>query len=814
LGAFWPSGRLGVFPAVIFALLAVLSFSLFSGAPAEAQEALGGTPPPDWAAAAFEAAEAQGPVNVDRVRIHLTDAEPRIEAEADQMLIDEASGSLLLIGNVRLTRADEVITGDRAYWHEPTRAAEISGNVSLTTSDFTATAKRAAVNMDLRLAKIYDGQAFFPARHYYVEGEVLERQGPNSLYISEAVFTTCDGDDPSWSIRATNFLVNSDGVATASGVTFDTSFMPLMYLPYFAVPIKNDRQTGFLIPSLGSSSRDGFYAATPFFWALGEDYDLTFVPYYRSRRGLAMTIEGRYNFSSGSGIWIATYLRDQQDNYFEYQNPAGGGRNQRDLYWLRAQNTWQWNDWDINLDLDLVSDPLLLYSFRDDLDGFIYSQELFARHFGRSVNEELDPNRLSTLFAQKAGPDTYYRASLSYTDNLYHEDNIDTLQNLHRLQFDLVSRPLKIGLLGEEDGNYPRLSLSAQYDYFTRHFDQMSQTTETGHRLRLAPSIFYDRSLGSALSLKVDAGAEFTAYMPSGLRPGMNERESHSGFIGVVTGNLDAELSTSLQRVYDFGPGEAVKTLHQITPFVKLEVVEAPAQEDLPYFDIFDRRLNRQTLRYGFRNTLTTKVPVRDPNGNVISHEYRQLLKFGIYSSYELASNLEWAERDWARYYTTGYFDRGVGPLEFEIETNIQEGLTARMISSLDGRTGQFTRHEISMSLASSRGDSLTMFYDYDKPSIKQGPVNVNESISQIRGDAVINLSRGWSTAFSTRYDFLRENQLETNVALRYSAQCYGVSLVYSDNNSDRRVGLVFDLLGLGSFGTPTTSISSGPAQN
>jgi hypothetical protein len=504
-------------------------------------------------------------------------------------------------------------------------------------------------------------------------------------------------------------------------------------------------------------------------------------------------------------------MKDSQDNVYDYQSPGGGSRNSKDLYWIRAQNTWRAGDWDLNLDLDLVSDPLLLYAFRNDLDGFNYSQRTFARYFGRSVNEELDPTRLSTLFAQRTGPDTYYRGSLIYADNLYMRGNVDTLQNLPRLQFNLVSRPLRLGSRSSWSPNAPRLSLEAQYDFFTRKSDPLSLVTEEGHRFYLAPSLFYNRPLGGILNFKVDAGAELSAYMASGLRPSAAGREPHSGFNKEIAGNIDIEVSTAFQRVFDFGPGDAVATLHQLTPVARLEVVQAPSQEKLPFFDALDRRLNRRTFRYGLRNTFTTKVPITDPEGNLVGHDYRQLLKVGIYSSYEFASNLEYAEREWARYYTTGYFDRGVGPLELEIDTNLSEGLSARLISSLDGRTGHFTRHEITMNLANARGDSLSMIYDYDNPTIKRGPVQENNNISQLRGDATLNFSSGWSTSLSTRYDFLRGDRLETYVSLKYSAQCYGVSIIYSDTYSDRRMGLVIDLLGLGSFGTPTTSLSSSP---
>ncbi|MDR2443987.1 MAG: LPS assembly protein LptD [Deltaproteobacteria bacterium] len=740
--------------------------------------------------------------------MQLTDATPPVEVEADRVLHDRETGQLLFIGNVILTRADEIITGDRALWHEPTRSAEISGSVTLKTADFSATASRAAVNMDLKLAKIYDGHAFFPARHYYVEGDVIERQGPETLYINEASFTTCDGTKPSWSLKATNFLVNRDGVATASGVRFDNKYFPMFYLPYFMVPVQRERQTGFLIPNGGNSSRDGFFMAAPFFLELAEDYDLTFLPFYRSERGLAMTIEGRYNLASGQGIWLATYLRDAKSNVYYYQNPGRPKRDSRELYWLRAQNTWNAWDWDFNLDLDIVSDPLLLYAFRNDADGFNYSQSLMTRYFGRTLNEELDPTRLSTFFAQRALSDMYFRGSLSYTDNLYRRNNIDTLQNIPSLQFNLISRPLGFGPQMPSSPHGPRFSLDAQYDFFTRKSNNLSTVTETGQRLSLTPSLYYNHDIAKLMKLEVDAGLQFSSYLPTGLRPAAKGYERHRDFESSISADFKAQLSTSLQRVYDVGLGNAVATLHQVTPVLSLEIVEAPNQETLPYWDMLDRRLNRRTLRYGIENNFISKTPVLNAKGEVIANNYRQLIKIGVYSSYEFASNLELAERDWARYYTTGYFDRGVGPVDFELSTNLLPNVSARLLSSLDGRTGNFTSHEISMRLADNRGDSLSMIYDYDKPTIRQGPTQVN-NLSQIRGDASFNLTNGWTASFSTRYDFNKNQELETYVTLKYSSQCYGVSVIYYDTYDDQRVGLVIDLLGLGSFGTPATSLSS-----
>jgi lipopolysaccharide assembly outer membrane protein LptD (OstA) len=98
--------------------------------------------------------------------------------------------------------------------------------------------------------------------------------------------------------------------------------------------------------------------------------------------------------------------------------------------------------------------------------------------------------------------------------------------------------------------------------------------------------------------------------------------------------------------------------------------------------------------------------------------------------------------------------------------------------------------------------------YDYDNSTIGSGPSQAN-NVSQIRGDANLNFAGGWSASVSTRYDFQRKRELESYFTLNYDSQCYGVSVFFSSTYDDQKVGLVFNLLGLGSFGTPTTSLSS-----
>jgi lipopolysaccharide assembly outer membrane protein LptD (OstA) len=168
---------------------------------------------------------------------------------------------------------------------------------------------------------------------------------------------------------------------------------------------------------------------------------------------------------------------------------------------------------------------------------------------------------------------------------------------------------------------------------------------------------------------------------------------------------------------------------------------------------------------------------------------------------------LQWAEKDWARYFTTGYFDSGTGPWEFELEAYLTPWMTARVLSTLDGRTREFTSHDISLTLNDGRGDSLSLIYDYKKPRLEYGPTDF-QIVNQARADLHLNLTHGWTLSFASRYDLEDRRGLDTAVRIAYSAQCYGISLIWEDSGDDQRIALVVDLLGLGSFGNATTTFT------
>lgn len=742
--------------------------------------------------------------------------DPPVILKADLIESDREGKLNHFVGNLSIRRGSETITADRALWHDATNTAELSGNIRIVSPEFTVMAQRAVVNLDLNMAKIYDGQAFFPARNYYVSGAVIERLGERTLNIKDGTATTCDGPSPAWTIHADNLTVTEGGYATASGVSFNTRYAPILAMPYFMFPVKNERQSGLLMPSVANSSRDGLTLALPLFLAPDENYDFTYTPVWREKRGLAHTLEGRFHFEKGKGIWQMTYLDDRDPQAYRYHLDAKEQKT-NERYWLRAQNQWHLGEWDVNLNLDLVSDPLFLAEFRSDLDGYFVSRNSFNKAFGYTVNEYLDPMRNNTLFAQKSGYDSFFRGGVEYTQDLYSKDNYDTIQKLPSLQHNLVSRPLAEALGKElQLANLPRFSMETRYDYFSRLSNSLSVTDEEGHRVYLKPSMNWSSPVAGLANFELEADLGLTMYDLNGSRPydrsvnGARDRARHDSGEDRLTGSIKASLSTSLGRVYG-GFGDAVAVHHQINPTVSFSYVGAPEdQSRLPYWDYLDRRLPRQTIRYGLLNTFVKKTPIADQDGTPGGYDYFQFLKLGIWSSYEFRDNLKWAQKPEARYYTTDYFDRGTGPIDLELEAFFNQYVSIRAVSGFDGRTGKATSHDMSLRLADKRGDSFAITYDFDSPSTALGTGQFND-YEEIRADVAIMLNEDWSAGFSTRYDVRGGKDLETNAQILYRNQCYGLGLFYSDTDNDRRVGLMIDLLGFGSVGSGNQALATPP---
>ena len=91
--------------------------------------------------------------------------------------------------------------------------------------------------------------------------------------------------------------------------------IPVFYVPFFIVPIKDKRTTGFLPPRFGGSDQFGQIIGDEFFWAMTDWLDSTIGLDYLSKGGVMPSVEMRYAIDPASdGQFKFAFLHDRTTN--------------------------------------------------------------------------------------------------------------------------------------------------------------------------------------------------------------------------------------------------------------------------------------------------------------------------------------------------------------------------------------------------------------------------------------------------------------------------------------------------------------------
>ncbi len=226
-------------------------------------------------------------------------------------------------GSVKVEQEDATVEADEMVYFEETGDVTATGNVRYDDLKTFFTAKSADMNMEKKTGQLYDAEIFFKDDNYYLKGAKIERKAENEFYSrDETSVTTCDSPVAAWCFRGKEMDLIVGDKFTGRDVSFRVRDVPLLYSPYLWAPINNDRKTGFLIPSVSSSSTRGLGISIPFFWAMAENRDATFLLDTYSRQGTGMGMEYRYIEPGGiRSAWWLYHIRDQllQTDFTEFK---------------------------------------------------------------------------------------------------------------------------------------------------------------------------------------------------------------------------------------------------------------------------------------------------------------------------------------------------------------------------------------------------------------------------------------------------------------------------------------------------------------
>lgn len=255
---------------------------------------------------------------VEPIRPGMDDTTPKSEAPtflgAKASRYEAEQQVATLAGDVVMRQGSMQIEADEASLHQAENRGELNGNVKLRDNGSLVVGDHAEVQLDTGEAQVDNAE--YVIHKSRIRGSALyAKRAENAIVrLKDGTYTTCEPSSNAWQLKGNNITLNpATGFGTATNATLRVKNIPVFYTPYIYFPIDDRRQSGFLPPTLGTSTDTGFFMVTPYYFNLAPNYDATLYPRYMTKRGLLMEGEFRYLTEGSEGQFGGAYLNDEED---------------------------------------------------------------------------------------------------------------------------------------------------------------------------------------------------------------------------------------------------------------------------------------------------------------------------------------------------------------------------------------------------------------------------------------------------------------------------------------------------------------------
>jgi LPS-assembly protein len=279
-----------------------------------------------------------------------------VSFNADQVSYDTENEVITASGAVRMSREGNYVAADRIVWDRRTGEVRAEGNVVvLNPEGDKLVGERVVLTEALRDGSIDNLLVVLESGGRIAAGRGT-RTG-NITTLENAIYSPCPVTSetgcprrPSWSITAARVIYDpTEDQVRFQGGRLQLFGLNLPLLPIFAIGTGNDGRgtSGWLVPDVSISSRNGLELATPYYRRLAPNRDVTITPHLFT--GSLPAIEGRYRHLNRIGAFqlggFLTYGRiDDADDDIRLSGNSnrerrfrgyveGNGRAQLDPLW-------------------------------------------------------------------------------------------------------------------------------------------------------------------------------------------------------------------------------------------------------------------------------------------------------------------------------------------------------------------------------------------------------------------------------------------------------------------------------------------------
>ncbi len=518
------------------------------------------------------------------------------------------------------------------------------GDVLLKSTKSDIKADKIIFNFKEQTGKIFNG--IIISGQVLIQSDVIDKTGPETYNANNAYITSCTTCPASWSLTADNIDATIEGYAYLKNPLLHFAEVPFVYMPYLAIPLKNERQTGLLPPSFETSTYSGAGIEIPFFWAINRSQDMTVAARYLEKSGLQTSLNYRYRLSDkSSGEFTTFYLKDKAyspsydarwfTTYAHYLELPGG--------YIQRSSVHMVSDTDYSS--DFTQFPFRGESALDNRTSItknfpLYHLSIDASFYTNIIQENIDAGKETSVHRIPEIRFSLADQKISESANVF-------------LRFDMNYANFSRQSLGY-DSPYTLSSGATAYRPQTNlgYFNPATDIVRTGQRLDFQPTLYSPhRLLNKSLDVTPYLGYRHTQYVLGAV----NETANYNFFPHRNYILAGVNTSTEFSAIYRSAD---TRYRHSIIPSIDFQTIPMLNQPDHPFFgsqdqipyflqtqplqdtdllpggrglqfDYEDRIIGRRLLNLG----ITNRVMKKSHTG--LGLQYDQPFLFSIYQAYD-----------------------------------------------------------------------------------------------------------------------------------------------------------------------------------
>ena len=695
---------------------------------------------------------------------------------------------VILEGDIHIRQEDIYLRADTGTYDYDTGDADLDGNIQVRMTGMLLVGTDGQVENAGERTSINNASYVLHEDNIRGTAEVIVYTDAEGIItIDNGAFTRCEPGNNSWVIEGNSITLNQvTGRGVARDVKLRLGKTPVLYLPVITFPINDERATGFLAPTIGSTRDGGLDVATPLYLNLAPNYDATITPRLMTDRGVMLGMEGRYRSRRSMNVLQMSFL------------PGDNQYDAAELLLPDPESPPVEDRWQINID--------------------------HTSRFARNWRGLVDYAGVSDEdYFQDLGNTGLYTTTQSY---LRRTGGVEYRNNDWRFRFQALSYQIIDPTIPESSEPYkrlPRINLDGSFsnefglDYgvrteyvnFDRDLNPLNLTARqlaegamvTGERLTIEPEVSYPWSSPGAF-VTPQMKYKYASYDLDDPTNVFTDDPSRGVFVGSIDSGLIFERDT------EFADTPLIQTLEPRLYYLYNEYED---QSDIPVFDSSDMTFSFSQL---FReDRFSGKDRVGDTNQLTLALSTRLLDERGREKASASIGQIRYfSDRRVTLDNRPGVSERQSGSaVASEMIWRFSDNW--RVNSYLEWDASENNLEVINFQFRYQSDINHILNFSYRYRDVNGNPVNAagfDRRIRQADMSGIWPVSQNWSLIGRWNYDLANDRNLESIAGLEFNNCCYTVRVVarqWIDNdalfhgNVDDNTGvfLQFELKGFGS---------------